>query len=80
MPQVTWSGGTEHWTTKTTPDGDVRLFLWNKPALASVSRVGTLLFVHGSSLASQPNFDLSVPGRPWASVMYWFAARGLDTW
>ena len=80
MPQVTWSGGTEHWTTKSTPDGDVRLFLWNKPAQPGVPAAGTLLFVHGSSMASQPTFDLSVPGRPWSSVMDWFAARGFDTW
>ena len=25
---------------------------------------GTILFVHGSSMASQPTFDLQVPGRP----------------
>jgi len=36
--------------------------------------------VHGSSMASQPTFDLQVPGRPDSSVMEWFAARGFDTW
>ena len=41
---------------------------------------GTMLFVHGSSMASQPTFDLHVPGRPDSSVMDWFAARGFDTW
>ena len=66
--------GSEHWTSK----GDVRLFLWRKaPAAASA---GTILFVHGSSMASQPTFDLQVPGRPDSSVMEWFAARGFDTW
>jgi pimeloyl-ACP methyl ester carboxylesterase len=39
-----------------------------------------VLFVHGSSMASQPTFDLTVPGRPDSSVMDWFAARGYDTW
>ncbi len=39
-----------------------------------------MLFVHGSSMASQPTFDLHVPGRPDSSVMDWFAARGFDTW
>ncbi len=39
-----------------------------------------MLFVHGSSMASQPTFDLEVPGRPHSSVMDWFAARGFDTW
>ncbi len=67
--------GTEHWTNR----GDVRLFLWEKRA-AGPERAGTVLFVHGSSMASQPTFDLQVPGRPGSSVMDWFAARGFDTW
>ncbi|MFA7679638.1 MAG: alpha/beta fold hydrolase [Pigmentiphaga sp.] len=76
MAQVEWKGGTEHWTTK----GDVRLFLWEKKASPDVSFVGTLLFIHGSSMASQPSYDLSVPGRPDSSVMDWFTARGFNTW
>jgi pimeloyl-ACP methyl ester carboxylesterase len=36
--------------------------------------------VHGSSMASQPTFDLQVSGRPYSSVMEWFAERGFDTW
>ena len=67
--------GTEHWIDK---EG-VRLFLWRKSALP-VASAGTVLFVHGSSMASQPTFDLQVPGRPDSSVMDWFAARGFDTW
>jgi pimeloyl-ACP methyl ester carboxylesterase len=67
--------GTEHWTTK----GDIRLFLWRKTPSGGAQR-GTVLFVHGSSMASQPTFDLQVPGRPDSSVMEWFAARGFDTW
>src|SRR5258706_1607063 len=66
--------GTEHWTRK----GDVKLFLWRKSP-ASAPR-GTILFVHGSSMATQPTFDLQVPGRPHSSVMEWFAERGFDTW
>jgi len=31
-------------------------------------------------MASQPTFDLQVPGRPDSSAMEWFAARGFDTW
>jgi len=73
---TTWEGGTEHWTTK----GDVRLFLWNKKPAPGTTPAGTILFVHGSSMASQPTFDLYVPGRPDSSVMDWFAARGYDTW
>jgi len=68
--------GEEHWTHK---DG-VRLFLWEKYADSSTGKRGTILFVHGSSMASQPTFDLQVPGRPFSSVMDWFAARGFDTW
>ena len=66
--------GIEHWTKKQ----DLRLFLWQKPPAGSPR--GTILFVHGSSMASQPTFDLSVPGRPHSSVMDWFAERGFDTW
>lgn len=69
--------GQEHWTTKKTPSGDVRLFLFRKTAAQPKA---TLLFVHGSSMASQPTFDLNVPGRPHSSVMEWFAERGFDTW
>ena len=68
--------GIEHWTAK----GDVRLFLWRKPQANGQAPKGTILFVHGSSMASQPTFDLSVPGRPDSSAMEWFAARGFDTW
>ena len=73
---TTWKGGTEHWTKK----GEVKLFLWNKRPAAGVERRGTIFFVHGSSMASQPTFDLFVPGRRDSSVMDWFAARGFDTW
>src|SRR5437867_1405014 len=73
---VTWTGGTEHWTKK----GEVKLFLWNKKPAPGTKLAGTILFVHGSSMASQPTFDLHVPGRPDSSAMDWFAARGYDTW
>ncbi len=68
--------GQAHWTSK----GDVRLFLWEKPRVAGTTYRGTVLFVHGSSMASQPTFDLQVPGRPYSSVMDWFSAQGFDTW
>jgi pimeloyl-ACP methyl ester carboxylesterase len=67
--------GQEHWTNR----GEVRLFLWEKPATGP-EKAGTILFVHGSSMASQPTFDLQVPGRTDSSVMDWFARRGFDTW
>ncbi len=68
--------GHEHWTKK----GDIKLFLWEKFAGSPGGKKGTVLFVHGSSMASQPTFDLQVPGRPYSSVMDFFAALGYDTW
>ncbi len=68
--------GQEHWTKK----GDVRLFLWEKRASEQPPPSGTILFVHGSSMASTPTFDLQVPGRDDSSIMDYFAARGFDTW
>ena len=67
--------GEEHWTKK----GDVNLFLWNKK-VPNGNPKGTVLFVHGSSMASQPTFDLQVEGRPFSSVMDFFVSQGFDTW
>jgi len=67
--------GREHWTRK----GEVRLFLWEK-FVESPAGKPAVLFVHGSSMASQPTFDLAVPGRPDSSVMDWFARRGFVCW
>lgn len=74
--------GSSHWAIKEAGADRVRLYLWRKPAVtASGSAVkGTLIFVHGSSMASTPSFDLQVPGQPEYSIMDWFAARGYDTW
>jgi pimeloyl-ACP methyl ester carboxylesterase len=72
-PRIT---GQEHWTHK---DG-LRLFLWEKFAGTPEGQLGTIVFVHGSSMASQPTFDLQVPGRPDSSVMDYFARLGYDTW
>jgi pimeloyl-ACP methyl ester carboxylesterase len=68
--------GRDHWTQK----GPSKLFLWEKAAGAAPGRLGTILFVHGSSMASTPTFDLQVPGRPDASAMDHFARLGFDTW
>ena len=57
--------GQEHWTQK----GEVKLFLWEKFAGTPQSPRGTIFFVHGSSMASQPTFDLQVPGRPYSSAI-----------
>ena len=76
MNEVKWTGGVEHWTRK----GDIKLFLWQKKASPRVPHAGTVFFVHGSSMASQPTFDLHVPGRPYSSAMDWFSDHGFDTW
>ncbi len=67
--------GTEHWTDK----NGVKLFLWEKYVGAPENKP-VVLFVHGSSMASQPCFDLHVDGRPFSSAMNWFAVRGYDIW
>jgi pimeloyl-ACP methyl ester carboxylesterase len=72
-PSIT---GREHWTKK----GPIRLFLWEKAAGTSPGPLGTILFVHGSSMGSQPTFDLQVPGRSDSSAMDHFARLGYDTW
>src|SRR5437763_11031950 len=77
VPPAAASRGQDHWTSKA---GDVKLFMFEKCAGDPSGAVGTILFVHGSSMASQPTFDLQVEGRPDSSAMDWFAARGFDTW
>ena len=69
--------GDAHWTSK---DGDAKLFMFEKCGGDTNRAAGTILFVHGSSMASQPTFDLQVEGRPDSSVMDWFARRGFDCW
>jgi pimeloyl-ACP methyl ester carboxylesterase len=69
--------GEEHWTTK---DGGVKLFLFEKCVGDPAQTKGTVLFVHGSSMAGQPTFDLQVPGRPDSSAMDHFAKRGFGCW
>jgi pimeloyl-ACP methyl ester carboxylesterase len=59
--------------------GGIRLFLWEK-FVGERAGKPVVLFVHGSSMASQPTFDLTVPGRPDSSVMDWFAKRGFACW
>jgi pimeloyl-ACP methyl ester carboxylesterase len=70
--------GEDHWTTK--ENGAVKLFLFNKSAGDPAKAKGTILFVHGSSMAGQPTFDLQVPGRPFSSSMDYFASLGFDVW
>ena len=70
---ATISKGREHWTTV----NGQKLFLWQKPRTGEPAR-GTILFVHGSSMASTPGFDLQAPG--YVSAMDFFAAQGFDCW
>ena len=74
--------GVEHWVTKQHASGPVRLFAWEKfdPAFEA-SFAGTVLLVHGSSMASTPSFDLEVPGHgDDHSLMAFLARHGFDVW
>ena len=75
--------GQAHWTNKRVNGQDIRLFMWHKKAVlpeGRTSALGTIVFVHGSSVSSTPVFDLQIPGRPESSVMDWFARLGYDNW
>ena len=76
-PAATYKG-TDHWTTK--DNGAAKLFMFNKCDGDPAKAVGTILFVHGSSMAGQPTFDLQVPGRPFSSSRDYFASIGFDVW
>ena len=74
--------GVSHWVTKQHETGPIRLYAWEKylPSREG-SFEGIILFVHGSSMASTPTFDLQVPGHPEVfSPMDYFARRGYDVW
>src|SRR5256714_14265418 len=75
MDTTTKSIGREHFTKVK----GQQLFLWEKRRTAEPG-LGTILFVHGSSMASTPGFDLQAPGVDYTSAMDWFAAKGFDTW
>jgi pimeloyl-ACP methyl ester carboxylesterase len=74
--------GSEHWVTRIAGGETIRLFIWRKRLAGTKGRApkGAILFVHGSSMASTPVFDLQIPGRPRMSVMDQFARLGYDTW
>jgi pimeloyl-ACP methyl ester carboxylesterase len=76
MTGVTCKNGEEHWIKK----DNINLFLWSKKASPDVPFKGTLVFIHGSSMASQPTYDLHVNDRPYSSAMEWFRDQGYDTW
>ena len=82
VPGLAKVTGSEHWTTRQAGGETIRLFMWRKRLAGAKGAAprGTLLFVHGSSMASTPVFDLQVPGKPEYSVMDRFARLGYDTW
>ncbi|MEK6710984.1 MAG: alpha/beta fold hydrolase [Nitrospinota bacterium] len=68
--------GSAHWTRRAGAD----LYLWRKRRRGLRSPKGTVLLVHGSSMASTPSFDLQVRGEPGTSLMDHLARRGFDVW
>ena len=54
--------------------------MWNKFVPDIPVKKGVIVFVHGSSMASQPTFYLYVDGRPFSSTMNYFASLGYDDW
>ena len=72
----------EHWAVKKVGNEDIKLFILNKKLKSNkqIPKMGTILFVHGSSMAGSPVFDLQVPGKPEYSTMDYFAKLGYDTW
>jgi pimeloyl-ACP methyl ester carboxylesterase len=74
--------GVSHWVTKQHESGPIRLYAWEKYLPSREGNfAGIVLFVHGSSMASTPTFDLQVPGHPEVhSPMDYFARRGYDVW
>lgn len=74
--------GSKHYFHKQVDGQQVRLYMWRKQVRdrAQTRRKGIIVFVHGSSMAGTPVFDLRVPGKPGYSVMDHFARLGYDTW
>src|ERR1700741_2304036 len=69
--------GEDHWTGK---HDNVKLFMFEKCGGDPNSAAGTILFVHGSSMASQPTFDLQVDAGLISSVRAGSPRRGFDCW
>ena len=71
--------GKEYWVNRKMDAQNIRLFLWRKRIVGNTSK-GVILFIHGSSMAGTPTFDLQIPGKPEYSAMDTFANLGYDTW
>lgn len=74
--------GSKHYFPKQVDGQTVRLYMWRKQVRdrSQTRRKGVIVFVHGSSMAGTPVFDLRVPGKPDYSMMDHFARLGYDTW
>ena len=73
--------GQEHWAIKQVGPDVIKLYLWRKAKKNPRDvKKGVILFIHGSSMAGTPVFDLRVPGKPQYSTMDYFAKLGFDTW
>lgn len=77
-------GSASIWSAEyTAKKGAVSLALYRKrmgAPKAGEASLPVLFLVHGSSISSRPNFDLTVPGRGEYSVMNTFAGFGFDVW
>ena len=78
-PSNSFIEGREHWVNRKVEAQNIRLFLWRKRIVGNASK-GVILFIHGSSMAGTPTFDLQIPGKPEYSAMDTFARLGYDTW
>jgi pimeloyl-ACP methyl ester carboxylesterase len=74
--------GEEHWAQRSVAGEQIKLFIWRKRLSSPAGKAykGVILFVHGSSMAGTPVFDLQVPGAPQYSTMDYFASLGYDCW
>src|SRR5712691_10317346 len=74
--------GTTHWVTKRHASEPIRVYVWEK-CLASREGAfaGTVLLIHGSSMAGTPTFYLQVPGAGETySLMDYLARLNYDVW
>jgi len=74
--------GVEHRATKQHESGPISLYVWEKFLPSREGNFeGTVLLIHGSSMASRPSFDLDVPGHEGEySLMDFLAREGFDVW
>ena len=78
-PSNSFIEGREYWVNRKVDAQNIRLFLWRKRIVGNTAK-GVILFIHGSSMAGTPTFDLQIPGKPEYSAMDTFARLGYDTW